>query len=49
MKFIVDGPTFTCVMAKRVEEFNEADHLVGTTMGIRLYTQFSISEVGSFL
>ena len=30
MKFIVEGPTFTCLMAKRGEEFDEAKHLVGT-------------------
>ena len=30
MKFIVEGQKFTCLMAKRGEEFDEAKHLVGT-------------------
>ena len=30
MKFIVEGRKFTCLMAKRGEEFDEAKHLVGT-------------------
>ena len=30
MKFIVEGQKFTCLMAKRDEEFDEAKHLVGT-------------------
>ena len=30
MKFIVEGNQFTCLMAERGEELNEADHLVGT-------------------
>ena len=30
MNFIVEGRKFTCLMAKRGEEFDEAKHLVGT-------------------